>query len=348
MRPRAVAVVTDACDFAGWGSFTCVLVEDGTVQCWGSNNSGQLGDGTTTNHSSPAPVSELSDVDFLAAGSDFVCAHKTDGTIWCWGANRMGALGDGTTTNRSTPVQVRGLEGLNIVDMHAYYAGVCALTSTGSLVCWGQLYGPPWSSLTPVEVLTGVSSVDGGNKSIMYLTLTTGELRFFGNAGWGAASAYTPAAVPGFANGPVIGAGCHDHSCFVDSSTGQAYCWGRNEGKFATASGSPVENPNPIRMGAFDGAVDIINDASGACALLADGTMRCWGTGSNIAIGTSNSDYTRTPLRNDLTQLSAGWSHACGVANDGRVWCWGNSPEGAVGPRTTSELGTFLVPGFGD
>jgi len=76
--------------------------------------------------------------------------------------------------------------------------------------------------------------------------------------------------------------------------------------------------------------------------------MRCWGTDSSIAIGTSNSDYTRTPLRNDLTQISSGWSHACGVANDGRVWCWGNSPEGAVGPRTTSELGTFLVPGFGD
>ncbi|MFI5299449.1 MAG: RCC1 domain-containing protein [Polyangiales bacterium] len=79
----------------------------GVVSAWGNNFSGQLGDGTTTNRSSPVTVLGLTGVTSITAGSDDACAIKTDGTTWCWGGNQLGELGDGTVTSRYTPVRVK-------------------------------------------------------------------------------------------------------------------------------------------------------------------------------------------------------------------------------------------------
>ena len=85
---------------------TVAVKTDGTLWAWGANASGQLGDGTTTNHSSPVQVGTATDWASVAAGSDHTVAVKTDGTLWAWGDNCSGQLGDGTTTNHSSPVQV--------------------------------------------------------------------------------------------------------------------------------------------------------------------------------------------------------------------------------------------------
>jgi alpha-tubulin suppressor-like RCC1 family protein len=77
---------------------------DGTLWAMGYNNYGQLGDGTTTNRSTPAQVA--TGVAQVAAGSSHTLFVKTDGTLEATGSNGSGQLGDGTTTNRSTPVQV--------------------------------------------------------------------------------------------------------------------------------------------------------------------------------------------------------------------------------------------------
>src|SRR6266508_3833645 len=77
-----------------------------TAWGWGYNISGQLGDGTTTNRSTPVQASGLTGVTAIAAGWNHTLALKGDGTVWAWGYNGDGQLGDGTTTNRSTPVQV--------------------------------------------------------------------------------------------------------------------------------------------------------------------------------------------------------------------------------------------------
>jgi Regulator of chromosome condensation (RCC1) repeat len=71
---------------------------------WGSNGSGQLGDGTTTDRTTPVQVSGFTGVTAIAAGTEHSLALKSDGTVWAWGGNLYGRLGDGTAANRTTPV----------------------------------------------------------------------------------------------------------------------------------------------------------------------------------------------------------------------------------------------------
>jgi hypothetical protein len=94
---------------AAGGFHSLALKGDGTVWAWGYNRDGQLGDGTTTNRTTPVQVSGLSGVTAIAAGTHHSLALKGDGTVWAWGGNWYGQLGDGTTTNSTTPVQVSGL-----------------------------------------------------------------------------------------------------------------------------------------------------------------------------------------------------------------------------------------------
>ncbi len=85
---------------------TCDLLGTRTVRCWGNGDSGRLGDGTTTNRSSPVAVSGLSDVIVISAGGFHTCALRSDDTVRCWGSGGSGRLGDGETTDRTTPVSV--------------------------------------------------------------------------------------------------------------------------------------------------------------------------------------------------------------------------------------------------
>ena len=88
---------------------SCTTKTDGTIWTSGRNDDGRLGDGTTTNRSSPVQVGTLTTWASVVGGGGHCLARKTDGTIWGWGANNNGQLGDGTATNRSNPVQIGAL-----------------------------------------------------------------------------------------------------------------------------------------------------------------------------------------------------------------------------------------------
>jgi len=88
----------------------CALLTTGSLKCWGSNNHGQVGDGTTTDQYTPTQVAGLtSGVESISVGSYFACALLTAGLVKCWGENTFGKLGDQSTTDRNTPVDVVGL-----------------------------------------------------------------------------------------------------------------------------------------------------------------------------------------------------------------------------------------------
>jgi alpha-tubulin suppressor-like RCC1 family protein len=116
---------------------TCARTTDGALWCWGANDRGQLGDGTTIDQHMPAQVTALGSAVAQASASFFhTCARKTDGTLWCWGANDYGQLGDGTTVDQPTPVQVTSL-GVAVANVSVGVYDTCARTTDGAAWCWG-------------------------------------------------------------------------------------------------------------------------------------------------------------------------------------------------------------------
>jgi alpha-tubulin suppressor-like RCC1 family protein len=141
-RPVQVgALGAEVAQVATSGTHTCARKLDGTLWCWGSNDAGQLGDGTTAGGATPRMVQSLgASVRQVSTGSNnHTCARLADGTAWCWGDNYAGQLGDGTTSSSALPVQVLGLA--SVVDISAGFNHACARESDGTLWCWGDNKG---------------------------------------------------------------------------------------------------------------------------------------------------------------------------------------------------------------
>ena len=88
---------------------SCALLTTGEVRCWGNNERGQLGDGSTTARTAPVAVTGLTGVSALTAGGGHTCARLSTGGVKCWGYNHRGQLGDNSLVNRTMPVDVSGL-----------------------------------------------------------------------------------------------------------------------------------------------------------------------------------------------------------------------------------------------
>ena len=127
-----------------WKSVACsnyhmsAIKTDGTLWLWGYNNSGQLGDNTTTNKSSPIQtVAFGTNWKSVSSGGSNTAAIKTDGTLWIWGANSNGTLGDNTSTDKSSPVQTVAY-GTNWKFVSAGNAHIAAIKTDGTLWTWGR------------------------------------------------------------------------------------------------------------------------------------------------------------------------------------------------------------------
>jgi alpha-tubulin suppressor-like RCC1 family protein len=115
---------------------TCALAADGTAYCWGGNDNGELGDGTTTEKLTPVKVEAPAGVRFVSLTSR--CGQAEDGTVYCWGFNSNGQLGDGTTTDRLTPTAVTMPAGVSFVSHYRGGSHTCALDLAGNAYCWGS------------------------------------------------------------------------------------------------------------------------------------------------------------------------------------------------------------------
>jgi alpha-tubulin suppressor-like RCC1 family protein len=223
---------------AGW-FHTCALTGAGAVECWGYNEEGQLGDGTTTDRHTPVAVSGLSSgVIAIAAGFYHTCALTTAGQVKCWGSNTHGELGDGTRTDRRRPVAVSGLSS-SVTAISAGLSDTCALTSAGGVECWGS------------------------NR--------------FGKLGDGTRTdRHSPVAVFGLASGVEAIAAGGLHSCAL-MSVGRVKCWGRNfYGE--VGDGTTTDRRRPVAVSRLARSVKAIEAGEDhTCALTSPGWVKCWG-----------------------------------------------------------------------
>jgi len=191
LAPTPVAGLgSEVSDIAAGGGHTCALKATGAVVCWGNNNKGQLGDGTTVDRLVPTPVVGLgSGVAAIAAGYQFTCASKSTGAVACWGDNGNGQLGDGTRVGRLVPTPDASL-GLGVSAIAAATYHTCVLQSAGGVLCWGD---------------NAVGQLGDGSTD----------------------SRVSPTPVAGLGSGVSAIAADAQHTCAM-KSTGSVVCWGSN------------------------------------------------------------------------------------------------------------------------
>lgn len=136
----AVGLNADMIDLSAGDSHTCAVRNDGKVFCWGLNTSGQVGDSTLINRSSPTQVNDGFGIYArVAGGGTHSCGVTTTGQAKCWGADARGQLGDGggaAITPRPSPAEVATLSS-GVVRLAAGRDHNCVLRDTGALQCWG-------------------------------------------------------------------------------------------------------------------------------------------------------------------------------------------------------------------
>lgn len=123
-------------ELAAGSDHTCALLESGGVRCWGKNDAGQLGDGTTSDSAQPVNVVELGGAVQIAAGFRHTCALLVNGTVACWGDNTHHQLAIGTTDNSTRPRIVVGIVGARELSLAGN--GACVRLDGGYARCWGQ------------------------------------------------------------------------------------------------------------------------------------------------------------------------------------------------------------------
>jgi alpha-tubulin suppressor-like RCC1 family protein/N-acetylmuramoyl-L-alanine amidase len=332
---------------AAGGRHTCALTTAGGLKCWGYNSYGQLGDGTTTGHSTPADVTGLtSGVAAVAAGGWHTCALTTAGGLKCWGDDSWDQLGDGTNSDRWTPADVAGLTS-GVAAVAAGWEHACALTTTGGLKCWGDNQhgqlgdGTTSSRSTPVDVsglTSGVAAVAAGGEHTCALT-TAGGLKCWGYNNGGS----TPVDVSGLTSGVAAVAAGGEHTCAL-TTAGGLKCWGYNSyGQLGDGTTTGRSTPADV-TGLTSGVTAVAAGGRHTCALTTAGGLKCWGFNGERQLGDGTTTDRWTPvnvtgLTSGVAAVAAGAAHTCALTTTGGLKCWGSNGEGQLGDGTTTSHG---------
>lgn len=308
-------------------SSTCGIVE-GRAYCWGYNNRGQLGDGTTTNSSSPVAVDTSGvlsgkTMTAISAGDSHTIAIDSDGKVYTWGYNSYGQLGNGSTVDSSVPVEVSMsgvLSGKTITAVAAGDGFTLALDATGKVYAWGandrgQLgNNSTTTSSVPVAVITtGVLS----GKTITKIA-----------AGGGQALALDTAGV--------------------------VYRWGGQTTTQTTTVTTTSPTTTPVSMSASGllagkTVVDITAGLYHALVLTSDNLLYSWGGNAYGSLGNNATSTSTTPVAvtmngalngKTIKSISGGGRHSVVSTTDGYVYAWGLNTSGQVGDSSVSQRNT--------
>lgn len=320
----APSVVEVAC-----GDFhTCALMSDKSVRCWGRNKSGELGDGTTSDRTTPARVMGLGPAVQIALGMNFTCARLEGGTVSCWGTGRI--LGDGALRERIPPTVVPGVSA--IVDLHAGGFFTCARNAAGDVRCWG-LDAKAGTSASKVKSMSVAGAHACGR--------IEGDLaRCWGEGIW------DPSASPTFGKPAITGVAQIDtgdsFACAV-GTTGQVWCWGRNdEGELGTQPDEDNHADAQLVPG-LPKVVSISSTESHTCAVTGDAKVVCWGSNTEGELGRGMTSTSEVPAivtgLAQVEEVDIGADHGC-ARTKGDLYCWGANRSGQLGDGTTTQRTT--------
>lgn len=364
--PMPVSGLSTMSSISASGWHTCAILEDNTASCWGWNKYGQLGDGTNIGSKAPAVVSGCgphpstsnntsnvcSGMAEVGCGERFTCAILEDKTVRCWGRNDGGELGDGTRTDSNVPVAVKGVDRARSISVGASHS--CAVLTNGTARCWGDYSYGKLGTYSFGSVVPGLSSVRSISAWGMHTcaVLEDGTARCWGcnldgqlgNASFIDHDSIVPVVVSGLTTVRSIAAGT-DYTCAV-LTNGTARCWGRN-GNGQLGDGTTNNSMVPVAVLGLSNVRSVSVSEWHTCAVLDNGTARCWGynwygelgdgtfTGSNVPVVVSG--------LNNIRSISAGDAHTCAVLEDGSARCWGDNHYGKLGDGTTTQSNVPVV-----
>ena len=318
--------------------FICALYAEGNVRCWGLNNVGQLGYGDTMIRGDHGDTPDkLPDVQVggkvkqIVASSTYVCALLEGGDVRCWGSPQKGELGypdgvgDDETPASHDPVDV----GEPAVELAAGGNHTCALLESGRVRCWGS----------GIEGELGYGNVDdvGDDET----PAQVGDVNVGGTV--------TQIVATGFGTCALL-------------EGGSVRCWGgADDGELGYGNRDNIgDDESPASAGnvVVGGTVTQLSSAIiSTCALLDNGTVRCWGRGLNGVLGYGNTndigdDEIPAAAGNvamggrvvALDHGSANRSHVCAILEDGGVRCWGRGGYGVLGYGNTENIGDDETP----
>lgn len=259
----------------------------------------------------------------------------------------------------------------NAGKLAASYRHACAVMADFTLTCWGYNSSgqigtgnySSWPTPYTVPLVGTVTAVAAGQNGTCAIH-GPGDLSCWGSA---AANSNLPVAVAGYTGVKAVAVGA-SFACLV-SSSGSVHCWGNNSGNqlgdgTTNNSSVPVQTQGAVGL-PLTGVVALSASFATACALMANGTVMCWGGGFG-PIATSVAGLTGVTALSSgpgapcalsadgtvrcwgdttlpvvvaglggVTALASGSNHACAVKGDGTTWCWGSAPMGNGNPIET-------------
>jgi len=337
---------------AAAGTHTCTTTADGLVECWGNNQTGQLGNGTYIDRLTATPAVGIFTARAVTTGGAHTCSLAANATVTCWGDNSLGQLGIGTTSASPTPATVT-----DIADATAIVAGdshTCALHRDNTISCWGsnavgQLGNGTNTDETTPTAVAGIADAiriaAAGDTTCVIRNDHT--ISCWGNNTYGqigpAAGPFTtnPVPIPGIDNATDIAVG-FTHICATTST--DTLCWGNNaDGQLGNGTTTNTSTPTPVA-----GVDTVRHIAAGSgthtCATTATGTY-CWGNNSHGQTGQPTSASQTEPALvdsgiNTFTRLSIGDRHTCALDTNRDTHCWGDNNSGQLGNNTTTDTAT--------
>jgi alpha-tubulin suppressor-like RCC1 family protein len=330
------------------GSSFAVAIKsnDSSLWAWGLNSSGQLGDGTTVDKSSPVQIGTNS-WSIVSAGNEFVLAIDIAGNLYAWGRNSFGALGDGTNFTKSSPVQI-GTSSWSFVSTGERHS--MGIDIIGRLFSWGDnssgqlgdgtVAGKNSPVLVPTTTYQSYKFISAGNLHTLAIRNSDSKLIAWGTNGSNrlglslsstSLDQSTPTAAPSILSFKIVSAGSI-HSLGIDSND-LLFTWGAATAGVLGDNSTSGSRSSPIQIGSNTWYTGSAGN-SYTTAIRTDGSLYVWGRNDLGQLGDGTTINKSSPVQigsSSWTKVSTNQFHTTAIDINGGLWAWGQNSDGQLG-----------------